>query len=200
MAIKMIITEDNPKRVVLEMNPKYKKERDNIFSSNLKGKIKWLGVYVVLLIFILYNFLTKPLFSHSLYFWAFTIVFFIALIFFVISVITLISKNAVQEIMITIDTVSQKAIRAEKSKAGKVRQTNINLNEVSRVLIHNEVRNQSCLLVLELQDNKYFEIDTVATSESNLLLGSGKQLGELLNKPVILKTTEFGNVLSEQEF
>ena len=160
-----------------------------------------LGFFVILLIPILYFFFTTPLSSLPWFFWLFTIVFLIALASFIFIEISFVNsnRNFARETTTIIDLNSQQVIRTEKLTNGKVRQSEIKLDEVNRVLIHCEEVGHSCVMFLDSKIQKPFEVNSSTPFELNQLQESGKRLGMLLNKPVILKWTESGKVISEEE-
>ena len=201
MAVKMLVTEDTPTKVVLQINPVYKENRDKTYASSRKSGRGYYRIFTILILAALYYFFTKPFGTLLWIFWIFTAAVFIVFAWLVYLDRFLVrsNKNTGEEITTTIDLDSQRAFRIEKSKLGEVEQPEMKLNEVRRVLIHCEELGHSCKLFLESMNSTRFEVNSAYDFEMNSLKDFGKKLGGLLNKPVILKWTEGGKVVSEEE-
>ena len=197
----MLVTEDSPEKVVLQTNPTYNQERDKTFASSLKSGLGCFGIFAALLAFILFYVFTTPRSFLPWYFWLFTAIFFVALTIFISIEISFINfnRNFPRESTITIDLDSQRALRIEKLKSGKAIQSEIKLNDVSRVLIDCQAIGHSCKLALESQSNAPFEVNSAYDFEMESVKEIGKKLGRLLNKPVVLKWSEGSKVESEEE-
>lgn len=201
MAIQMLVTEDTPTKLVLQTNPAYNQDLDNTYASSLKSGLGCFGILAIVLVFILYLFFTTPLSAHPWYFWVFSVAFLIALTVFLFLEISLLNdhRTSARETTVTVDFLSQRASRMEKPKSGKVRQREINLNEVSRVLIDCQEVGHLCKLILESQNNPPFEVNSAYDFEMDPLKDLGKKIGGHLNKPVVLKLAEGSRVESEEE-
>jgi hypothetical protein len=201
MAIQMLLIEDTLTKVVLQTNPDYNQDLDQTHSSNLKNGLGCFGIFAIVLVFILYLFFTTPRSALPWYFWVFSVPFLIALTFFLFIEISLLNdyRTEARETTVTVDLLSQRAMRIEKPRFGKVRKTVINLSEVSRVLIECQAVGHLCKLLLESQNNPPFEVNSAYDFEMEPLKDLGKKIGGLLNKPVILKLAEGSKVESEEE-
>ena len=201
MTIQMLVTEDTPTKVVLQTNPAYNQDLDETYASNLKNGLGCLGIFAILLVSILYFFFTTPRSALPWYFWVCSGAFFTVLTVFLLLEISLVNDHRTfgRETTVTVDLLSQRALRIEKPRSGKVRQTEINLGEVNRILIDCQEVGHLCKLVLESQNHPPFEVNSAYDFDLGLLKDLGKKIGGLLNKPVILKLREGGKVESEEE-
>lgn len=201
MTIRMLMTEDSPTKVILQTNPAYNQERDKNYASSSKRGLGCFEYFAVPLAFILYYFFNSPRSSLPWYFWLLMAIFLIALIVFISLQISFINfnRNFPRDTKITIDVDSQRAHRTDKLKSGKELQSEIRLNDVSRVLIDCQVPFHFCKLVFESQSNAPFEVNSAYDFELDAIKEIGKRLGELLNKPVVLKWSEGSKVESEKE-
>lgn len=101
---------------------------------------------------------------------------------------------------VTIDLDSQRATRSEKLFFIRTKHKELDLNQVNRVLIHCEEHGHHCRMLLEAINNNPLEIDFYLPlkdkQEASFLLS--KKIGRLLRKPVVLKMTDLGNIISEE--
>ncbi len=201
MAIRMLVTEDSPTKVVLQTNPAYNQDRDKTYASSRKSGLGCFGVFSILLIFILFYIFTRPLRSLPWYFWVFAAIFFVALTVFIYIEISFIkfNENFPRETTVTVDLDAQHAIRIEKSKSGTTSQTAIKLTEVSRILIECQAAGHLCKLLLQSENDPSFEVNSAYDFEMEPVKELGKKLGRLINKPVILRWAEGSKVESEEE-
>jgi len=200
MAIQMLVTEDTSTKIVLQANPDYNEDLEKTFASNLKNGLGCLGISAIPLFFILYFFLTTPRSALPWYFWVCSAAFFIALTIFLLFEISVVNdiRTFAQETTVTVDLLSQRALRVEKPKFGRVRQTEINLSEVSRVLVDCQEVGHLCKLLLESENRPPFELNSAYDFEMEPLKELGKKLGRLINKPVIFRWAEGGTVEAEE--
>ncbi|HSL42099.1 MAG TPA: hypothetical protein VK897_01630 [Anaerolineales bacterium] len=201
MAIQLLVTEDTPTKVVLQTNPEYNEDVDETHASNLQNALGCLGIFAVLLVFILYFFFATPRSALPWYFWGCSVAVLIALAVFLFFEISLLNDHRTfgRETTVTVDLLSQRALRIEKPKSGKVRKTEINLSEVSRVLIDCQEVGHLCKLVLESPNHPPFEVNSAYDFEMDPLKDLSKKIGGFLDKPVILKLAEGSKVESEEE-
>lgn len=201
----MHVTNESPTKITLEMDPAWRADTSKTYAESIKqgrGCLGYIAFAFLLILTILgYSFSTDSLRSLPWYFWVFTVIVLVGGVIFVIIEVSFQSsrKNDAEEATVTIDLDSQRAVRVEKSESGEVSQAEIKLNEVSRVLIHCEEAGHSCKLILDLQNNTPFEVNSAYDFELNLIKELGKKLGGFLNRPIILKWTEGGKVTSEEE-
>ena len=102
------------------------------------------------------------------------------------------------EANVTIDLQSQRATRIEKFRSGKTKQYEIKLEQVSRVVIHSEELGHGCNLVLDSPNNLPFTVRTGSFVEIESVIALGRKLGDFLKKPVTVKWTDQGNLMSEE--
>lgn len=121
-----------------------------------------------------------------------------------------------RKITVTFDLHSRTVTRIEKLVSGKVKKNELKLDQVNRVLMHSEEVGHHTRLLLESQNHPPLEI---ATNYDLLTLDQGKyiyeppteaasviksldvlakKIGELLQKPVVGKLTDQGNLISEE--
>jgi hypothetical protein len=106
-------------------------------------------------------------------------------------------------VAVTIDISSQCAIRVEKLFFIRNRKTELDLNQVNRVLIHCKEHGhhrRDCRMLLESTNSRPFDIDfylpTNEKQEAAFILS--KKIGSLLRKPVAMKVTDMKNLISEE--
>jgi hypothetical protein len=103
--------------------------------------------------------------------------------------------------IITIDFVTQRAIRIKNSQSVNPEQTELDLNKVSRVRIQMEEHGHHFRLYLESPDSEPFQMSIAFINSSystDALVEHGKKIGKILNKPLICQHTDLGSVLSEE--
>jgi hypothetical protein len=102
--------------------------------------------------------------------------------------------------MVTIDLVSQRATRIEKFFFRSPKKMELSLNQVKQVLIHCEEQGHHCRMLLESTTSNSLELDfylpTDEKQEASIILS--KKIGGLLGKPVAMKVTDLGNLISEE--
>jgi hypothetical protein len=141
---------------------------------------------------------------HSWLFWIIAIGILIAE-FFLIRLIYSYMKdyskdNVVLVETVTVDLDSQRAIRIEKMQSGKIKEKVLELGQVSRVVVNMEEHGHHHRLYLESPARESFQVSIAfATGSygSNALIAHGRKIGRFLNKPVVLKHTDLGNIISE---
>jgi len=102
-------------------------------------------------------------------------------------------------VTVTIDINTQRATRIENFFFITTKKIELNFNQVNRVLIHCEEQGHHCRMLLDSISSEPLEIDFYLPFEekqkASLLLS--KKIGELLRKPVVMKVTDLGNLISE---
>ena len=193
----MRVIEETPTKLVLEMDPAQKVE------SPRQG-LGCLGVvafftFTLIFIFIMFGY---PYYntSSSWLFWVIGIGVLImeAIVIIMAIYIARSAKTVVQEATVNIDLQSQHAVRDEKLRSGKVNHYDLDLNEVSRILIHGEELGHSLKVLLDSQSGPQFEVNSDVFFDVEPMKEFGNKLGNLLKKPVVLKMTDQGNILSEE--
>ena len=99
----------------------------------------------------------------------------------------------------SIDLDAGQGLRVEKLDSGKTKQSEIKLEEVSRVLIACQAVGHSCKLVLESQAGKPFEVNSAYDFDVESMKEIGKKLGGLLNKSVSVRWSEGSKIDSEED-
>ena len=107
--------------------------------------------------------------------------------------------NTLEEI-VTVDLDAQRASRKEKLQSGRIKQAELDLGQISRVLINMEEHGHHHRLYLESHDKDAFQVSIAFATgpySSEELIEHGKKIGRLLSKPVVLKHTDIGHLISE---
>ena len=103
-----------------------------------------------------------------------------------------------QEATVIIDLMSGRATRIEKSVIGRKKKQELELGRVSRILINAEEVGHHYRVILESQSKPHLEVNFAIDSEAESFRELGKKIGSLLNKPVVFKHTDSGNLISEE--
>jgi len=192
MAI-MLVTEDTPKKMVLEMDASQPK------SNPWKG----CGVPIILInLFLIPVFILRArsyLFSGS-QFWVETIVVSlveVALISIFVFFLR-IQRNEAKEATVSIDLEAQQATRIEKLNSGETKQYELRFEQISQILIHGEEAGHRLTVTLESPNNPPLEVNSDVFFNPAQMLEFGKKLGSLIKKPVMFKVTEAGKPISEE--
>jgi hypothetical protein len=194
----MLVIEDKPNKIVLEMDTSQPQFKPLTWRGCLGPAF---GVTIFLIFFLaLARF---SLFDGSLswLFWpiaagAFLVVEAILVVAIVFSVSNY--KNNVKEATVSIDLDSQQAVRAEKLNSGKIKQYDLKLEQVTRVLIHGDDLGHSLTVTLESKNNPSFNVNSDVFFDSKPMIELGKKLGDLINKRVVFKITDAGKPVSEE--
>jgi len=200
----MRVTEETPTKMILELDPEYREFAAETYANSVKSGLGCLGFLAITVISVLfiagYSFFTNSLRSLPWSFWVFAVVVLIAGALFVFSEVSFLSsrKNYAQEVKTTIDLDSQHAVRVEKLKSGKVNHYDLDLNQVRRILIHCEELGHSCRVLLDSPGSPGFEVNSDVFFDVEPMKAFGKKLGSILKKPVVLKMTDGGNLISEE--
>ena len=190
MAIRLLVTNETPSRLVLKTNPAYNQDRDKTYASSRKSGIGCLGFFALVfaLIFVYYSASQ----SHPWYFWVIAGIVLIAFVLFVSIEVNSrnTNRNFARDITVTVDINTGQALRIEKLDSGITRQSEIKLNEVSRLLIDCQGLGHSCTLFLESHGNTPFEVNSASDFEVEQIKEIGKKLGGLLDFYIVQNTDE----------
>lgn len=200
MALRMLVSEESSSKLVLTTNPEYIKDRDKSYASSRKSGIGcYLLFAIVLACILLYLFTTTG--PRPWYFWAVTVVFSVALAFFLFIQSSFIktNRNFPLDSTITIDLDTQRAVRIEKLNSGEIKQSELNIKDVVRILIDCQAVGHSCRLMLESQASEPFEVNSAYDFDIEAMKEIGKKIGGLLNKPVSVRWFEGSKIDSEEE-
>jgi hypothetical protein len=198
---KMRITEDTPTKLVLEKSF----AGSDIWRGWSKPLIMPLlflaGSSIALFIGFLQTWWVWVIFGGSLIVEAFTLYMFL---------------SSERKLTITFDLHSRIVTRIERLVSGKVKKNELKLDQVNRVLMHSEEVGHHTRLLLESQNHPLLEIATnydlltldqgkyiyEPSSEDASVIKSldvlGKKIGGLVQKPVVGKLTDQGNLISEE--
>jgi len=199
MTIRLLIIDETPSKLILKTNPAYNQDRDETYASSRKSGFGCLGFFLLAFALIFVNYSTSQ--TTPWYFWVVTGIIFAAFLFFIFLQINFVNtnKNFARDIKVTIDMDTQQGRRVEKLSSGTERVSEVNLNDVVRILIECQAVGHSCKLLLELKNEQLFEVNSAVDFELGDIKEMGRKLGGLLNKPVILKWLEGSKVDSEEE-
>lgn len=107
-------------------------------------------------------------------------------------------RNDGEEVTITIDLDSRRAIRVARWRFGKTQQTELKLDQVNHVLVHGNDAIHTLTGILGSQSSPSLEVNSDVFYDSQPMLEFGKKLGASIKKPVIFKITEAGTPISEE--
>ena len=105
-----------------------------------------------------------------------------------------------RKLTITLDLHSRIATRVKKLVIGIERKKELDLEQVSRVLIHCEEVTKWHYVTLDSQNHPHLEVDSALALPSNAdaLRAISIKIGEFLNKPVVFKKTDQGRLEYEE--
>jgi len=181
MSAEMKLKEETPVKIILETD-----------SSNRKW-MEYLRMLIVPPLFlagalIFMNFLT----------WLNWVITILAILIEIVMI--LVVSSELTSVTVTIDINSRRAIRTEKLFFIRTKKVELDLNQVNRVLIHCEELGHHCRMLLESINSNSLELDnylpTPDKQEESFILS--KKIGSLLRKPVAIKVTDLGNLISEK--
>ena len=201
---KLHVTNESPTKITLEMDPAWKAETSKTFAESIKQG-RGCIVFITIAFLVIFAILGYSIYNNSLGSlpWSFWLCAAIVLagggvfIFFE-AYFWLSEKNEADEITVTIDLDSQRAVRVEKSKAGRTTQKELKLEQVTQVLIHGDDAGHRLELTLESKNNPPFEVNSDVFIDPQLLIDQGRKLGALIKKPVVFKITDGGKPFSEE--
>ncbi len=193
----MLVTEDTPKKMVL-----VKDSSQPIFKPlTLKGCLGP-AFAIECVLFLVYARARSSFFdgSPSWLFWGLSISALIVQIFVIVVFVSYVSvyNNEPKEATVSIDLDSHQAVRVEKLHSGKIKQVDLNLEQVTRVLIHGDDLGHRLTITLESRDNPPFNVNSDVFFDSRPMIELGKKLGVLIRKPVVFKITDAGKTVSEE--
>lgn len=200
----MHVTHESPTQITLELDPAWKAETSKTYAESIKRGRGCLAIVAIAFLLICttlgYSISTSSLGSLSWSFWLFAILVLIGGVIFVLFEVYFETshKNDAKEARVTIDLDSQRAIRVEKSNSGKTTQNELNLEQVTRVLIHGDDAVHTLKVTLESQNSPSFHVNSDVFFDSQPMIELGKKLGDFLKKPVVFKIMEAGKLISEE--
>ena len=193
----MLLTEDTPTKMVLEMDPSQPIFKPLTWRGCIGPTLGTTGLLLLVFAWARYSFFYG---SQSWLFWVITISALLVEIFLIVVFVFYVSSynNEAKEATVSIDVDSQKAVRVEKSNSEKIRQLDVNLGQVTRVLIHGDDAGHRLAVTLESQSSPPFNVNSDVFFDSNPMIELGKKLGALIKKPVVFKITDSGKPVSEE--
>jgi hypothetical protein len=189
----MLVIEDTPKKMMLKMDasqPKYN---------------PWKGCFLPILginIFLIPIFICRASSYHfsGSQFWKETIVVSlveVVLISIFVSLLRMMKKD-VKEATVSIDLDTQQATRIEKLNSGETKQYELRFEQISQILIHGQEAGHQLTVTLESPNNPPLKVNSDVFFDTRPMIELGKKLGNLIRKPVIFKTTEGSQLVSEE--
>ncbi|HXD11341.1 MAG TPA: hypothetical protein VN653_14850 [Anaerolineales bacterium] len=181
MPAEMKLKEETSSRIILESDPSSRKSMEYL---------RMLAVPPLLLagLLIFMNFPT----------WLNWVIIVLAIV--IETVLILFVSSELTDVNVVVDFVAQRATRTEKPFLRRPEKKEMDLNQVKRVLIHCEEQGHHCRMLLESMSSDTLELDfylpTKDKEEAAFILS--KKIGSLLRKPVALKVTDMGNLISEE--
>jgi len=193
----MLLTEDTPTKMVLEMDPSQPIFKPLTWRGCIGLTLGTTGLLILVFAWARYSFFYG---SQSWLFWVITIAALLVEIFLIVVFVFYVSSynKEAKEATVSIDVDSQKAVRVEKSNSEKIRQLDVNLGQVTRVLIHGDDAGHRLAVTLESQSSPPFNVNSDVFFDSNPMIELGKKLGALIKKPVVFKITDSGKPVSEE--
>jgi len=151
--------------------------------------------------------LVTPLFVFagilfSCYFWGIPtwLNWMVAVIAIIVEInIIIVIYSQLVDITVIIDLNTQRVTRIQNSFLKRSKTSELNLNQIRRVLIHCEGQGHGshCKLLLESSNNPPLEIDSFTASILEMKKVLGNKIGTFLWKPVVLKITDRGIPISQ---
>jgi hypothetical protein len=200
----MHVTHESPGQITLELDPAWKAETSKTYADSIKQGRGCLGIvaiaFLVILTILGYSRSTNSLGSLPWTFWIFAILVFIVGGMFILLEVYFVSshRNDAKEATVTIDLNSHRALRVEKSNSGKTTQKELQLEQVTQVLIHGNDAVHTLEVTLESQNGPPFLVTSDVFFDSQPMLEFGKKLGAFIKKPVVFRVTEGGELISEE--
>jgi hypothetical protein len=181
---KMLMKEEAPTKLVFEMAPP-----TGSFWAEWRGPL----IYPLLFLAVAFFFLFSMSTSLTWLYWVIGIGV-LAVEFFMLYIMF----DSAQNETVTIDLNAQRATRFEKFLSGKEKKQELALEHVSRILIHAEEVGHHCKVMLDSPSNTPLQIAFDVVFEIESLKALGNKIGSFLRKPVVLKVTDQGNLISEE--
>ena len=193
----MIVTEDKPNKIVLELNPSQSKSKPLTWNGCIRPSLLVTIFLFVVLVWARFSFSEG---SQSWLFWSITAGAILVAIFLVVVMVFFVSsyRNEAKEARVTIDSDAQQAVRVEKSNSGKTKQYNLKFEQISQVLIHGDDLGHRLMLTLESPNNSPLGVNSDVFIDPQPMIELGRKLGRLIGKPVIFKVTDAGKPFSEE--
>ena len=193
----MLLTEDTPKKMVLEMDASQPKFKPLTWNGCIGPALGITGFLIVAFAWARFRFFDS---SQSWLFWVITIAALLVEIFIIFIFVSYVSgyNNDAKEATVSIDLDAQQAVRIEKLNSGKIKQYDLKLEQVTRILIHGDDAGHRLTVTLESQSNPPLKVNSDVFFDSNPMIELGKKLGALIQKPVVFKITDSGKPVSEE--
>lgn len=133
--------------------------------------------------------------------WLFWIIVVAALLieaFFVYAAVKMSPGKSIQEATVSIDINSQKAVRVEKLKSGKIKQDELELAKVKQVVVRFEKLAGYFLLLEKVGDRGDFSVASGSFGDGPHIKDLGVKIGKFLGRPVVYQYTEGGRLEEEK--
>jgi hypothetical protein len=195
----MRVTHESPTQMILEVDPEWKTWMSKNHAGSVKQRLGCCAFFAVAFLLlsgiIWYSNSTNSLDSPPWPFWVVAVLVLLAGMFWVlVEVHDVVShRNDGENITITIDLNSRRAIRIVRWRSGKTKQTELKLDHVTQVLIHGNNAIHTLTVSLRSQTGPSLQVNSDVFYDSEPLLEFGKRLGTFITKPVVLKITEAGH-------
>jgi hypothetical protein len=193
----MIVTEDKPNKIILELNHSQSKSKPLTWNGCIRPSL----LITIFLFFVLVG--ARLSFfegSQSWLFWSITAGAILVAIFLVVVMVFFVStyRNEAKEAHVTIDSDSQQAVRIEKLNSGKTKQYDLKFGQISQVLIHGDDLGHRLMLTLESPNSPSLDVNSDVFIDPQPMIELGRKLGRLIGKPVLYKVTDAGKPFSEE--
>ena len=191
----MHVIEETPTRIVLEMDAS-----QNGDSSRQGLGCSGLVVGITFVLIVLFMVLGYPNYNtpRSWLFWmvGFGDLIIEAFVIYLATFVSQIGRTEVEKVTVNIDLQSRQASRFEKLRSGKVHRAELDLNEVSRVLVCREELGQSCRVLLDSKNGSPLEVNADGFLDVEPMKLFANRLGHLLEKPVVMKKAQGTDTIS----
>jgi hypothetical protein len=177
----MQVKEETSTKLVLEMDPSSRPKWSELGSTLIKSFL-FLGFAILV-------------HSISWLFWAIIV----GVVLVDSFLVYLFVWSMAQDVLVIVDLNSQHAVRTEKFRFNRIKQQKLDLEQVSRVLVHCEDVGKHCRLLLESSSAAPLEISIIyAGGCVESLKELGNKIGRLVKRPVAYKITDQGHLISEE--
>ena len=192
----MVLTEDTPRKLVLQLNSSQPRFRPLTWSGCIRPALAVNGVLILILAWTWARFMagSQPWLS-----WAITAAALLAEVSLGIILWNHVTgyNNSAKEAKVDIDLDTQQAVRFERLHSGRTRQHALRLEQATRVLVHADDLGHSITVALESRDRPPFNVSSDVFLDPGPMIELGRKIGTLIAKPVVFLTTDAGTLVSE---
>ncbi|MBI1795323.1 MAG: DUF1772 domain-containing protein [Chloroflexi bacterium] len=184
------MTEETPTKIILKKNKSEQGGEGCTYAA--------IAVTIALILVSVFAGLAYFNSSRSWLFWTITAAALLIEVLFVYLAVLMSPRNNVHEATVSIDLDTQQATRIEKLNSGKIQKYSLRLEQVSRISIHGEDAGHRLEVTLDSQNSLPLKVNSDVFFDPEPMKALGNKIGKLLKKPVVLKITDQGKIVSEE--